>query len=76
MPARLPGGIEVEQDGPLLRYLGPTWRGFVDYRDLDGLTGAGLDELIVRQVRVYAARDQRSSGRPTPTTRRPNSSDD
>lgn len=30
--------------------------GFVVYRDLGGLEGAELDELIARQVRVFAER--------------------
>ena len=56
--ARLPAGVQVERDGPLLRFLGRERRGFVDYRDLAGLEGAALDELIARQVRVFAARGE------------------
>jgi len=54
----LPRGVTVERDGPLLRYLGLAGRGFVLYRDLGGLEGAGLDELIARQVRVFAKRGE------------------
>jgi GNAT superfamily N-acetyltransferase len=54
--------VTVERDGPLLRFFGLFGqgnRGFVSYRDLDGLDGAGLDELIARQVRVFAERGER-----------------
>ena len=54
----LPRGVTVERDGPLLRYLGLAGRGFVLYRDLGGLEGADLDELIARQVRVFANRGE------------------
>jgi GNAT superfamily N-acetyltransferase len=33
--------------------------GFIDYRDLGGLKGAEVDELIARQVRVFAERRER-----------------
>jgi GNAT superfamily N-acetyltransferase len=56
---RLPRGVRVERDGPLLRFLGLGDRGFVAYRDLGGLQGADLDELIARQVRVFAERGER-----------------
>jgi GNAT superfamily N-acetyltransferase len=59
MPERLPPGVQVEQDGPLVRFLGLTFGGFVEYRDLAGIDGADLDELIARQVRVYAERGER-----------------
>jgi hypothetical protein len=32
--------------------------GFVEYRDLGGLEGEQLDELIARQIRVFAERDE------------------
>ena len=54
----LPRGVTVERDGPLLRLLGLAGRGFVLYRDLGGLEGAELDELIARQVRVFAERGE------------------
>jgi GNAT superfamily N-acetyltransferase len=59
VPDRLPAGVEVEQDGPLTRFLGLSGGGFVEYRSLDGLDGADLDELIARQARVFAGRGER-----------------
>ena len=56
VPDPLPEGIRVERDGPLLRVVGSKPKGFVLYRDLDGLDGDALDELIARQVRVFAER--------------------
>src|SRR5207253_1915163 len=54
----VPDGVRAERDGPLLRFVGAKHGGFVDYRDLAGLEGAELDELIARQVRVFAAREE------------------
>jgi GNAT superfamily N-acetyltransferase len=51
--------MRVEKDGPLLRWVGGKNGGFIDYRDLGGLDGAELDELIARQVRVFAERGER-----------------
>lgn len=59
VPEPLPSGVTVERDGPLLRFLGLADRGFVGYRDLGGLEGADLDELIARQVKVFAERGER-----------------
>jgi GNAT superfamily N-acetyltransferase len=59
VPDPLPDGVSVERDGPVLRLVGPAGRGFVLYRDLGGLEGAGLDELIARQVRAFAERGER-----------------
>ena len=59
LPEPLPRGMHVEHDGPLVRLFGLGDRGFVLYRDLDGLEGAALDELIARQVAVFAARGER-----------------
>jgi GNAT superfamily N-acetyltransferase len=56
---RLPRGVRVERDGPLVRFLGLGGRGFVTYRNLGGVEGADLDELIARQVRVFAERGER-----------------
>ena len=42
-----------------MRFFGLAGRGFVVYRDLGGLEGAELDELIARQVKVFAERDER-----------------
>jgi GNAT superfamily N-acetyltransferase len=58
VPDRLPEGVRVEHDGPLLRFVGDGPRGFVGYRDLGGLDGPELDELIARQVRIFAERDE------------------
>ena len=58
-PSTLPKGVHVERDGPLVRIFGLGDRGFVGYRDLGGLEGADLDELIARQVRVFAERGER-----------------
>lgn len=54
----LPAGLRVEEDGPLLRYVGSDHGGWVDYRDLGGLEGTGLDELIARQVQVFTERNE------------------
>jgi GNAT superfamily N-acetyltransferase len=59
VPDPLPTGVTVVRDGPLLRFRGLGGRGFVVYRDLGGLEGAELDELIARQVRVFAERGER-----------------
>jgi GNAT superfamily N-acetyltransferase len=58
VPPRLPTGVSVERDGPLLRFLGFGGGGAVVYRDLGGLAGAELDELIARQVDVFAERGE------------------
>ncbi|MBF9134432.1 GNAT family N-acetyltransferase [Plantactinospora sp. S1510] len=49
VPDPVPPGVTVERDGPLLRIKGLDQGGFLTYRDLAGLAGAELDELIVRQ---------------------------
>ena len=59
VPDPLPRGVTVERDGPLVRFFGLAGRGFVVYRDLGRLEGADVDELIARQVRVFAERDER-----------------
>ncbi len=59
VPERLPSGEAVERDGPLLRFMGGAGQGWVLYRDLAGLEGTALDELIARQVEVFAARGER-----------------
>jgi GNAT superfamily N-acetyltransferase len=56
MPEPLPRGVTVERDGPLVRIHGLESGGFVTYRDLEGLTGARLDELIARQRAIFAER--------------------
>src|SRR5438874_8304247 len=57
--ARLPASVRVERDGPLLRTIGFADHGFVEYRDLAGLDGEELDELIARQVRFFTERAER-----------------
>jgi GNAT superfamily N-acetyltransferase len=58
VPDPLPTGVTIERDGPLVRFFGLAGRGFVVYRDLGGVEGADLDELIARQVRVFAERGE------------------
>jgi GNAT superfamily N-acetyltransferase len=58
VPDRLPAGVEVARDGPLVRFLGLPGGGFVEYQALDGIHGDALDELIARQVQVFAARGE------------------
>ena len=61
MPDPLPRGATVERDGPLLRFFGLFGegnRGFISYRDLAGLDGGDLDELIARQMRVFTERGE------------------
>ncbi len=55
---RLVEGEQNERIGPLDCLLGGLNRGFVDYRDLGGLEGAALDELIRSCVDLYAARGE------------------
>jgi hypothetical protein len=59
VPDRLPAGETLERDGPLLRFSGGPGGGWVLYRDLDGIDGDELDELIARQVAFFAARGDR-----------------
>lgn len=58
VPDPLPAGVTVERDGPLVRILGLDRGGFLTYRDLGGLTGAALDELIARQVELFRGRGE------------------
>ncbi|WP_239076646.1 GNAT family N-acetyltransferase [Actinocatenispora rupis] len=51
-------GRPVERVGPLIRKTDVNGPGFVMYRDLGGLDGAELDELIADQVRHFAALGQ------------------
>jgi GNAT superfamily N-acetyltransferase len=57
-PDRLPPGVMVDRDGPLVRVTGSDRRGFVTYRSLDGVDGSELDALIARQRDFYAARGE------------------
>jgi hypothetical protein len=58
VPDPSPEGLRVERDGPLLRSIGLGHGGGIEYRDLAGIDGAELDELIARQVRVFADRGE------------------
>ena len=58
VPDRLPEGVHVERDGPLLSFVGMAGGGFVDYRDLGGCEGAELDELIARRVLAFSERGE------------------
>jgi len=53
VPARLPDGVEMSWDGPLLRTIGFGGRGWLEYRDLGGAAGADVDALIARQVSYF-----------------------
>jgi GNAT superfamily N-acetyltransferase len=53
-----PDSVRVERDGPLQRTVGFAGRGWVEYRDLEGIDGDELDELIARQVRIFAERGE------------------
>ncbi len=60
MPEQLPEGEVAERDGPVTRFSGgPGGQGWVLYRDLGGLQGAALDELIARQVAFFRRRGER-----------------
>jgi GNAT superfamily N-acetyltransferase len=59
VPDPLPPGEHVEWDGPVVRFWGGPTGGWVLYRDLGGVDGAELDELIARQVRFFAERGSR-----------------
>ncbi|MFB9234177.1 GNAT family N-acetyltransferase [Plantactinospora siamensis] len=53
VPDPVPPGVTVERDGPLVRISGLDRGGFLSYRDLGGLTGDALSELIERQRDVF-----------------------
>jgi GNAT superfamily N-acetyltransferase len=59
IPDPLPAGEIAERDGPLVRIFGGPSGGWILYRDLGGLEGAELDELIARQVAFFAERGER-----------------
>jgi GNAT superfamily N-acetyltransferase len=59
VPPFLPEGESVDLVGPLVRFSGGFGRGWVLYRDLVGIEGEALDELIASQVAFFAERDQR-----------------
>jgi ribosomal protein S18 acetylase RimI-like enzyme len=54
----VPANVRAERDGPLVRTVGWQRGGMIEYRDLAGLDGAALDELIARQVRIFAERGE------------------
>jgi GNAT superfamily N-acetyltransferase len=58
VPNPLPEGVRVERDGPMLRFIGLGRGGGIAYRDLGGIEGVELDELIARQVLVFADRGE------------------
>ncbi|NUR52462.1 MAG: GNAT family N-acetyltransferase [Hamadaea sp.] len=58
VPERLPAGVTVDRDGPLVRFFGTGRSGYLTYRDLGGLDGDELDELIERQVRAFTDRGE------------------
>jgi GNAT superfamily N-acetyltransferase len=55
---RLPPGVTVEVDGPVIRAIGLDHRGFVTYRSVADLAPAELDALIARQRDLFAARGE------------------
>jgi GNAT superfamily N-acetyltransferase len=55
----LPEGVHFEWDGPVQRTTGFGGQGWVLYKDLGGLDGDELDELIARQVAFFAGRGER-----------------
>ena len=59
VPDPLPEGWIVDRDGPLTTFRGLGDRAWVLYRDLGGLEGAALDELIARQVRHFSELGER-----------------
>ena len=58
VPDRLPDGVRVEREGPLVRTVGLGGSGMIEYRDLGGIDGPELDRLIARQVRIFANRGE------------------
>ncbi len=59
VPPVLPNGETVDGVGPLVRFSGGVGRGWVLYRDLDGIEGDALDGLIASQVAYFGERGQR-----------------
>lgn len=58
VPDPLPARIQVERDGPVVRFQFP-WGGFIGYSNLNGLDGDELDAFIARQVAHFAERGAR-----------------
>ncbi len=59
LPSKQPATVTVDRDGPLQRVSGGKHSGYVEYRDLAGLTGTELDALIERTRDYFAGRDER-----------------
>jgi len=59
LPSKQPDGVVVDTDGPLQRVSGGKHSGYVEYRDLAGLSGRALDELIERTCAYFAGRQER-----------------
>lgn len=59
LPSIQPEGVTVDRDGPLLRVSGGKHRGYVEYRDLAGLSGQALDELIERTCAYFGGKRER-----------------
>jgi GNAT superfamily N-acetyltransferase len=59
LPSRQPESVTVDRDGPLQRVSGGKHGGYVEYRDLAGLTGADLDALIERTREYFAGHRER-----------------
>ena len=58
LPARQPESLRTDRDGPLLRMTGGEHGGWVEYRDLAGLTGRALDDLIERTCQFFGSRGE------------------
>ena len=58
VPARLPAGVTVERDGPLVRTIGFGSYGWVEYRDLGEPSEEQLDRMIEAQVARFADRGE------------------
>jgi ribosomal protein S18 acetylase RimI-like enzyme len=56
---RLPTGVMVEHDGPLVRTVGLGRQGWVEYHDLGDLSEEELDRLIDAQIARFAERAER-----------------
>ena len=55
---RLPVGVTVEREGPIVRTVGFGISGWVEYRDLGDLSEAELDGLIEAQIARFAGRGE------------------